>query len=79
MPPMKVNIHHAKTHFSKLLEKVQLGEEIVIAKAGTPVAKLVPIHSKPEPRILGSAKGMFRMPEDFDAPLPPEVEDSFWK
>ena len=76
---MKVNIHQAKTHFSKLLAKVQLGEEVVIAKAGTPVAKLVPIHAKPKPRILGSAKGLIEISDDFDAPLPKEIEDSFWK
>ena len=76
---MKVNIHHAKTHLSTLLEKVQLGEEIVIAKAGTPVAKLVPIRDARKHRTLGSAKGMFQMSDDFDAPLPAEIEDSFWK
>ncbi len=76
---MKVNIHHAKTHLSKLLEKVQLGEEVVIAKAGRPVAKLVPIQEAPKDRVLGSAKGMFQMSDDFDAPLPKEIEDSFWK
>lgn len=76
---MTVNIHKAKTHLSKLLQKVQLGEEVVIAKAGTPVAKLVPIRPKPKGRILGSAKGMFEMPDDFNAPLPPEIEDSFYK
>ena len=76
---MKVNVHHAKTHLSKLLEKVQLGDEIVIAKAGTPVAKLVPVREAPKQRTLGSAKGMFRMAHDFDASLPPEIEDSFWK
>ena len=76
---MKVNVHHAKTHLSKLLEKVQLGEEIVIAKAGTPVAKLVPIHEKPKARVPGSAKGKIWISDDFDAPLPPEIEDSFYK
>lgn len=76
---MKVNIHHAKTHFSKLLEKVQLGEEVVIARAGQPVAKLVPFCDAPKDRVPGSAKGLFEMPDDFNAPLPCEIEDSFWE
>ncbi len=76
---MKVNIHYAKTHLSKLLERVQLGEEIVITKAGKPVATLVPIPDVPRCRTLGSAKGMFQLSDDFDAPLPPEIENGFWK
>lgn len=76
---MEVNIHEAKTHLSKLLERVALGEEVVIAKAGTPVAKLVPVHSAPKTRILGSAKGEFVVPDDFNDPLPKEIEDLFYK
>jgi prevent-host-death family protein len=76
---MEVNIHEAKTHLSKLLERVALGEEVVIAKAGTPVAKLVPIATKQKTRKIGSAKGEFVVPDDFNDPLPTEVEDSFYK
>ncbi len=76
---MEVNIHHAKTHLSRLLEKVALGEEVVIAKAGRPVAKLVPIGKNSQPRKLGSAKGDFTVPKDFNKPLPKDVEESFWK
>jgi len=76
---MEVNIHEAKTHLSRLLERVAMGEEVVIAKAGTPVAKLVPISTKPKKRILGSAKGEFVVPEDFNDPLPKEIEDLFYK
>ena len=68
-----VNIHDAKTHFSRLIERVLLGEEIVIAKAGRPVAKLVPITSETSDRRPGSAKGTFVVPPDFDAPLPDDV------
>jgi prevent-host-death family protein len=68
-----VNIHDAKTHFSKLIERVLLGEEIVIAKAGRPVAKLVPITPEAHDRRPGSAKGTFVVPPDFDAPLPDDV------
>jgi prevent-host-death family protein len=76
---MEVNIHEAKTHLSKLLEKVALGEEIVIAKAGKPVAKLVPLDDQPKRRVLGSAKGKFTVPDDFNDPLPKEIEDLFWE
>jgi prevent-host-death family protein len=76
---MEVNIHEAKTHLSKLLERVALGEEVVIAKAGKPVAKLVPLDTQPKKRILGSAKGEFVVPDDFNDPLPKEIEDLFYK
>lgn len=76
---MEVNIHQAKTHLSKLLERVALGEEVIIAKAGRPVAKLIPIDTKPKNRTLGSAKGEFVVPDDFNDPLPKEVEDLFYK
>jgi prevent-host-death family protein len=76
---MEVNVHEAKTHLSKLLERVALGEEVVIAKAGKPVAKLVPVGEKPKTRILGSAKGEFVVPDDFNDPLPKEIEDLFYK
>jgi prevent-host-death family protein len=76
---MEVNIHHAKTHLSRLLEKVALGEEVVIAKAGRPVAKLVPIGKGARARKLGTAKGDFTVPKDFNQPLPRAIEDTFWK
>ena len=74
---MEVNVHEAKTHLSKLLERVALGEEVIIAKAGTPVARLVPFDQQPKTRIFGSAKGEFTVPEDFDAP-DPEIEALFY-
>lgn len=55
----QVNIHEAKTHLSRLIEDVSLGEEIVIAKAGTPVARLVAIEPVRPPRRPGSLKGKF--------------------
>jgi prevent-host-death family protein len=76
---MEVNIHEAKTHLSKLLERVALGEEVVIAKAGKPVAKLVSVNAETKTRILGSAKGEFVVPDDFNDPLPKEIEDSFYE
>jgi prevent-host-death family protein len=76
---VEVNIHQAKTHLSRLLERVAMGEEVVIAKAGTPVAKLVPISGKSKKRILGASKGEFVVPDDFNDPLPREIEDLFYK
>ena len=76
---MEVNIHEAKTHLSRLLERVAMGEEVIIAKAGEPVAKLVPINKRPKNRTLGSAKGEFTVPDDFNDPLPKEIEDLFYK
>ncbi len=70
-----VNIHEAKTHLSKLLERVAAGEEVIIAKNGKPVARLVPISRSP--RVPGRAKGLIRILEDFDAPLPDSVARSF--
>jgi prevent-host-death family protein len=65
-----VNVHEAKTHFSKLLVRVVGGEEIVIAKAGKPVARLVPLASVVARRAPGSAAGVLHISDDFDAPLP---------
>jgi prevent-host-death family protein len=76
---MEINVHEAKTHFSKLLERVAQGEEVIIAKAGKPVAKLVAIDSE-RPRFkLESAKGEFVVPDDFNDPLPKEIEDLFYE
>ncbi|MBN1290434.1 MAG: type II toxin-antitoxin system Phd/YefM family antitoxin [Candidatus Latescibacteria bacterium] len=66
---LQVNIHEAKTHFSKLIKKVIDGEEIVIAKSNKPIAKIISIN-KPKPkRILGAAKGKIKISSDFDAPI----------
>jgi prevent-host-death family protein len=66
----QVNIHEAKTHFSKLLARVEAGEEIIIAKAGKPVAKLRPIGESLSRRVSGRYAGKIRMRQDFDEPLP---------
>ncbi|HHV62265.1 MAG TPA: type II toxin-antitoxin system Phd/YefM family antitoxin [Firmicutes bacterium] len=75
--PMHVNIHEAKTQFSKLLMRVKKGEEIIIAKAGKPVARLAPIVERPIRRVPGSAKGMVTILPDFDAPLPESILEAF--
>ena len=74
---MEVNVHEAKTNFSKLLQRVILGDEIIIAKAGVPVAKLVRYVSKKGKRPLGFLKGEIWMSDDFDAPLPPDILAGF--
>ena len=74
-----VSIYAAKTHLSRLLEEAAAGEEIIIAKAGNPVAKLGPLMAKTsrKKRRLGLLVGRFKVPKDFDLPLPNEVLDSF--
>jgi prevent-host-death family protein len=72
----EVNIHEAKTHLSRLLMRVAQGEEIVIARAGKPIARLVPVEPRPR-RILGQDEGLFEVPDDFDAPLPDELQAYF--
>lgn len=73
-----INIHDAKTQFSKLIEAVLQGEEIVIAKAGKPAARLVPLSAKNRViRRPGSMKGKITIADDFDAPLPDEILSDF--
>lgn len=72
-----VNIHDAKTHFSRLLVRVSEGEEVIIAKAGRPIARLVSIVQNPRKRIPGSAKGKIVLSDDFDRPLPDEMLKTF--
>jgi prevent-host-death family protein len=72
-----VNVHQAKTHLSALLARVEAGEEIVIARAGRPVARLVPVGARTDRRVLGRDRGAFFVPEDFDRPLPDEVLAAF--
>jgi prevent-host-death family protein len=66
-----VNVHEAKTHLSRLLERARRGETIVLAKAGKPYAKLVPLEAH-APRKPGLLKGKFKLTEAFFAPLPEE-------
>lgn len=68
-----VNVHEAKTHLSRLLEAVEAGEEVTIARAGRPVARLVGLARGRERRKLGLLAGRFEVPADFDAPLPDDV------
>ncbi len=73
-----VNVHEAKTHFSRLVDKAAAGEEIVIAKAGKPVAKLVPLDKPEGKRQLGQLAHLgITIPDDFDDPLPDDILDAF--
>ncbi|MBW1679037.1 MAG: type II toxin-antitoxin system Phd/YefM family antitoxin [Deltaproteobacteria bacterium] len=72
----KFNVHEAKTHFSRLLSRVEKGEEIIIANAGKPVARLIPFE-KPAKRIPGSAKGKIQIAKNFNTPLPESLLNLF--
>ncbi|CAE6840660.1 hypothetical protein R69658_08146 [Paraburkholderia aspalathi] len=72
-----VNIHDAKTNFSRLVDAAAGGEEIVIAKAGKPAARLVPIECTKVTRRFGALKGKIRIADDFDAALPEDVLAAF--
>jgi prevent-host-death family protein len=72
-----VNIHEAKTQLSRLVAAAEAGEEVVIARAGRPVAKLVPFSQDSGPRPLGGWQGRVTIDDEFDAPLPPEIARGF--
>ena len=72
-----VNIHVAKTQLSRLVEEVSAGGEVIIARAGRPVARLVPLEKVPTRRRLGRLSGRLPVPEGFDAPLPEEMLAAF--
>lgn len=67
---MTVNIHEAKTHLSQLLTRVLMGEEVIIAKAGKPIARVTPYSDESRNRVPGRDRGMYTVPDDFDDPLP---------
>ena len=75
-----VNIHEAKTHLSRLIEKASKGESFIIAKAGKPMVRVVPIEPEPEhkPQRLGFMKGKGKIPDDFDTMYAKEIEDMFY-
>jgi prevent-host-death family protein len=73
----EVNIHETKTHLSRLLREVEAGQEVVISRAGKPVARLVPIATPRSPRTLGRYRGQVWIADDFDAPLPPDLQAAF--
>lgn len=74
----EVTVHEAKTHLSRLLRRVALGEEILISRGGEPIARLVPA-TRGKKRTLGTDRGLYEVPDDFDAPLPDDVIADFEK
>jgi prevent-host-death family protein len=74
---VQVNVHQAKTHLSRLLSRVAAGEEIIISKGGKPVARLVPYKQPKKKRVPGQDKGKVWIADDFDAPLPDEIQQLF--
>lgn len=72
-----VNIHEAKTHLSKFVDEAAAGREVIIAKAGRKIARLVPIEVKPRPKKLGGLKGRIKVPDDFNTPLESSVIAAF--
>jgi prevent-host-death family protein len=77
MTTKSVNIHEAKTMLSKLVERAEAGEEIIIARAGKPAAKLVPLTRSRVRRKLGLLDGKLQIPDDFNDPLPESVLRGF--
>lgn len=72
-----INVHAAKTHLSQLLARVEAGEEVVLARAGHPVAKLVPYLAARAPRHFGGWRGKVWISGDFDDPLPDSIDQAF--
>jgi prevent-host-death family protein len=72
-----VNIHEAKTHLSRLVDEVAAGAEIIIAKAGKPMARLAPLAVPIRKKRLGLLKGKIKVPDDFNAPLDEETLSTF--
>lgn len=74
---MQLNIHAAKTHLSRLVDEAAAGHETIIARNGKPVARLVPLAPGNPKRTPGLLAGKLQIPDDFDAPLPDDILDSF--
>ncbi|MFF3392494.1 type II toxin-antitoxin system Phd/YefM family antitoxin [Streptomyces sp. NPDC002669] len=70
------DVHEAKTHFSRILQQVETGEEVVISRAGEPIAKVVPLHPRADRTDYGVLRGRIRIAEDFDE-LPDDIADAF--
>ncbi|MBV9289931.1 MAG: type II toxin-antitoxin system Phd/YefM family antitoxin [Hyphomicrobiales bacterium] len=73
-----VNIHEAKTHLSRLVDAAAKGEPFIIAKAGKPLVKVVPIDAPPAPKRFDFMKGEFTVPDDFDTMFQEEIEKMFY-
>ena len=76
---MLVNIHEAKTHFSKFIEQALKGDEVIIARDSKPLIRLVPYTEEPQTRRGGQFKGLIQISDDFDTPLPEEMLKHFYE
>jgi prevent-host-death family protein len=72
-----INIHEAKTHLSRIVDEVAAGAEVIIAKAGKPMARLSPLSGVRRKKRLGLLKGKIKVSDDFNTPLPEDVIASF--
>ncbi|EFI34076.1 prevent-host-death family protein [Desulfonatronospira thiodismutans ASO3-1] len=72
-----INVHEAKTHLSRLIQKVLQGEEVIIAKKGRPLVRMVPFDQSRQKRVPGLSKGSIKMRENFDEPLPDDIIRAF--
>ena len=79
MEKTTINIHEAKTHLSRLVDEVYKGKELILAKAGKPLVKLVPLEQSKPKRTPGFLRGKIKIAADFDAPLPQDGLDDFEK
>ena len=77
MPPVVSNLYEAKTNLSQLVDRAAAGEEIIIAKNGVPLARLVPLEQRTAPREPGGWEGRVTVSDDFDAPLPDDILAGF--
>jgi len=77
MPDYIYNLYEAKTHRSHLIDRAAKGEEILIAKPGVPLAKLVPLQKSKTKRKPGGWEGKIHISDDFDAPLPHDIQSAF--
>ena len=76
---VQIDINEAKSKLSKLINQVIAGEEVIVAKSGKPVARIVPFKKPTQNRKPGSAKGILIISDDFDAPLPDNILQGFYK
>lgn len=74
-----INTHEAKTHLSQLINDVLAGEDIIIARSGKRLVKIIPYKPSQKPRRGGQLSGLISINDDFDAPLPQSIEDAFYK
>lgn len=76
---IQANIHQAKTEFSKLVNRALAGDEVIIARSGKPIIRLIPYHDSESKRIPDTARGQISMNDDFDAPLDDKILRDFWQ